>query len=128
MHNHVSLFPNSNHLPSVRTAYSPVDHSWAPFLGLGLSQPSRGPIPKEILHSLDVLDGSGGVAGFRGFVPMSGLLGYGHPNQLRVLRNGVRFRRRLTASRARSLRRQRFAYWDSRPSFSTSKRWKITIT
>src|SRR5439155_6539879 len=44
----------SLHLPSVPTADRPVDHRWAPFLGLGVSQPSRGPIPKEILQ------GSGG--------------------------------------------------------------------
>src|SRR5215467_13407097 len=38
------------------------------------------------------LNGSGGVTGFLGFVPMSGLLGHGHPSQLRVPRNRVRFR------------------------------------
>src|SRR5262249_37417230 len=38
------------------------------------------------------LDGSGDVAGFLGFVPMSGLLGHGHPSQLRVPRNRVRFK------------------------------------
>src|SRR5262249_42926943 len=37
------------------------------------------------------LGGSGGVADFLGFVPMSGLLGHGHPSQLRVPRNRVRF-------------------------------------
>src|SRR5262249_61933899 len=43
--------------------------------------------------SFDGLDGSGGVAGFLGFVPMSRLLGHGHPSQLRVPRNQVRFNR-----------------------------------
>src|SRR5262249_8682635 len=41
--------------------------------------------------SLGGLDGSGGVADFLGFVPMSGLLGHAHPSQLRVPRNRVRF-------------------------------------
>src|SRR5262249_44984226 len=43
------------------------------------------------------LDGSGGVADFLGFVPMSGLLGHGHPSQLRVPRNRVRFMSQLFA-------------------------------
>src|SRR5262249_8005066 len=42
------------------------------------------------------LDGSDGAAGFLGFLPMSGLLGHGHPSQLRVPRNRVRFKE-LTA-------------------------------
>src|SRR5262249_43074765 len=42
------------------------------------------------------LDGSDGVAGFLGFLPMSGLLGHGHPSQLRVPRNRVRFTASLT--------------------------------
>src|SRR5215467_13387069 len=41
--------------------------------------------------SVRALDDSGGVAGFLRFVPMSGLLGHGHPSQLRVPRNRVRF-------------------------------------
>src|SRR5262249_58118427 len=44
------------------------------------------------------LDGSGDVADFLGFVPMSGLLGHGHPSQLRVPRNRVRFNDVLAAS------------------------------
>src|SRR5262249_51424398 len=54
--------------------------------------------------SLGAREGSGGVADFLGFVPMSGLLGHAHPSHLRVPRNRVRFNRPYTLLR--------YQYWD----------------
>src|SRR5262249_50105122 len=81
---------------------------------------------------------SGDVTGFLGFVPMSGLLGHGHPSQLRVPRNRVRFKRIhsivTTAGRGKRREQSVHALWSrtagtsANPASSSAERAAISVS